>query len=84
MALHTFTDAGDGLWSTAGNWDIGVPINGGTFLIPAGETCTLDKDNITDGVTLGASQIAATGTLICSTATGAYSLSLSGECSSAI
>jgi hypothetical protein len=77
MALRT--SVGTGNWATAGTWDTGVPVNGDTFAIAAGHTVTLDKDNIGDGVTLGASTIAATGTLICSTTTGTYSLSLSGD-----
>jgi len=79
MALITSKATGN--WSAGSTWDSdpAIPVNGDTFKIDATHTVTLDKDNITDGVTLGASQIAATGTLICSTTAGAYSLSMSGD-----
>lgn len=36
---------GDGLWSTGGNWDVGVPGSGDTAYLSNGGTVTYDADN---------------------------------------
>lgn len=77
MALRTSVGTGD--WSAAGTWDTGVPVNGDTFAIAAGHTVTFDVDQSGFAAGMGASSIAATGTLVASTAAGSYYLKMNGD-----
>ena len=78
-ALRTFTDAGDGLWSTPANWDTGVPIDGDTFAMGVGETAEFDVDQSGFAAGMGASTIAAGTSVVCSTTTGTYHMKMNGD-----
>lgn len=77
--MATRTSVGTGNWSVAGTWDTGVPVDTDDFVIAAGHTVTFDVDQSGMGSGMAASSIAATGTLICSTATGAYVLKMNAD-----
>ena len=74
MALRT--SVADGNWSAAGTWDTGVPLNADTVIVAGGHTVTFDVDQsgFANGVDL-----TITGTLVCSTAAGAYYLMCSAD-----
>lgn len=78
-ALRTYTDAGDGLWSTAANWDTGVPVNGDTFAMGVGETVEFDVDQSGFAAGMGASTIAAGTSVVCSTTAGTYHMKMNGD-----
>jgi len=42
--MATITSVGSGLWSAAGTWDAGVPVDNDTVVIAAGHTVTMDAD----------------------------------------
>ncbi|HEX5445416.1 MAG TPA: hypothetical protein VFW87_16440, partial [Pirellulales bacterium] len=54
LATDTWTGAaGDGLWSTAGNWDNGVPNNSTDDVhIGAGANVTLSSTNVVHSLTI--------------------------------
>ncbi len=79
MALRTYTDDGDGLWSTAANWDTGVPVDGDTFALAAGQTVEFDVDQSGFAAGMGASTIAAGTSVVCSTTTGRYHMKMNGD-----
>lgn len=73
--MATRTSVGTGLWSVAGTWDTGVPVDTDTAIIANGHTVTFDVDQsgMAAGITL---TINAGGTLQASTSAGSYYLKL--------
>ena len=71
------TSVGTGLWSAAGTWDTGVPTNGDTFNIANTHVVTMDVDQSGMAAGMGASTIAAGGTLISAAGAGTYHLKMS-------
>ena len=71
--MATRTSVGSGLWSAAGTWDTGVPVNTDTVIIASGHDVEFDVDQsgFAAGITL-----TITGTLHASTTAGAYTLKL--------
>lgn len=71
--MATRTAVASGLWSAAGTWDTGVPVNGDTVVIPVSFDVEFDVDQsgFAAGITL-----TITGTLHASTTAGSYILKL--------
>lgn len=67
--MATITSVGSGLWSAAGTWDTGVPVDGDTVVIASEHTVTLDIDQ--SSYTTG-HKLAVSGTLTHSTTTNSY------------
>jgi hypothetical protein len=69
--MATITSVGSGLWSAAGTWDAGVPLDGDAVIIASGHTVTFDVDQsaFVTGISL-----TITGTLTHSIAAGTYCL----------
>jgi hypothetical protein len=71
-ATRTFTDAGDGLWSTVANWDGGatLPGNDDIVKIATGSTATLDIDTApASGTFAEITNTGVTGTILVATGT---------------
>ncbi|MBW6465652.1 MAG: hypothetical protein K0B06_04025 [Brevefilum sp.] len=69
--MATITSVGSGLWSVAGTWDAGVPVDGDDVVIASGHVVTFDVDQsaFVTGVSL-----TITGTLTHTTSAGSYCL----------
>lgn len=74
--MATRTSVGSGLWSAAGTWNTGVPLDTDTAIIAAGHDVEFDVDMtaFAAGVTL-----TITGTLHASTTAGAYLLKMQAD-----
>ena len=79
--MATRTSIGSGLWSAAGTWDTGVPVDGDDVIISSGDTVTFDVDQ--SAWSTGLTGIVITGTLEISTSTGSYWMMLAGVISGA-
>jgi hypothetical protein len=69
--MATITSAGSGLWSAAGTWDAGVPLDGDDVIIASGHTVTFDVDQSAFVTGIG---LTITGTLTHTLASGTYHL----------
>jgi hypothetical protein len=69
--MATITSVGSGLWSAAGTWDAGVPLDGDDVVIASGHIVTFDVNQsaFVTGVSL-----TITGTLTHTTSAGSYCL----------
>ena len=72
--MATKTSAGSGLWSVAGTWDSGVPVDDDIVVIAAGHTVEFDVD--TSGFANGIQGITLTGNLKLTRTAGTYYLKM--------
>lgn len=72
--MPTKTSVGSGLWSAAGTWDAGVPVNNDTVVIASGHTVEFDVDTST--FANGIAGITINGTLKLTRNAGTYYLKL--------
>jgi hypothetical protein len=74
MAIRT--SVGTGLWSAAGTWDTGVPVDGDSAVIAAGHIVTFDVDQ---SAFAGLAGLTINGGLVASETAGAYVLKMASD-----
>jgi len=72
--MATITSVGSGLWSAAGTWDSGVPVDNDVVVIAAGHTVEFDVDQ--SGFANGIDGLTITGTLSLTRTAGTYYLKI--------
>src|SRR3990167_2404522 len=75
--MATKTSVGSGLWSEAGTWDTGVPVDTDAVVIALGHVVEFDAD--TSAFATGIAGLTCTGTFQCSTSPGTYHLKMAGN-----
>lgn len=68
--MATITSVGSGLWSAAGTWDAGVPVDNDTVIIASGHTVEFDVDQ--SGFANGINGLTVTGTFKMTRTAGTY------------